>query len=146
MLFELLFCFCLSVFISEILSFDRVFYTRLVLFFLILSTVNIVIITRNLIELPQSLIIGFILSNIPLTVAWFGFRVHLSNSITLTLINLIDKNSLSKASLLELYDVKAHLRNRVEELSKGGYLDENGFLTQTKKSKYVVSLIKFLRL
>ena len=92
------------------------------------------------------MIIGFILSNIPLTVAWFGFRVHLSNSITLTLINLIDKNSLSKASLLELYDVKAHLRNRVEELSKGGYLDENGFLTQTKKSKYVVSLIKFLRL
>jgi len=141
----LLLCFCLAVLISELFSFGRVFYTRLILFIFILFSLNIIFINQNIIYLPRSLLLGYFLSNIPLIVAWFGFRVHLSNSITLVLLSLIGNNSLSKTKLYEMYNVPDHIKSRVAELSKGGYLDNHGFLTQDKKSKLVLLMINFLR-
>lgn len=141
----LLLCFSLTILISELFSFGRVFYTRLLLFIIILFSLNIILINQNIIDLPSSLLLGYFLSNIPIIVAWFGFRVHLSNSITLVLLSIIGNNSLSKAKLYEMYNVPDHIKTRVTELSKGGYLDKQGFLTQNKKSKLVLLMINFLR-
>lgn len=87
------------------------------------------------------------LSVVPLMSAWLGFRIHLSNSITLELAELMaDGRPRTLPQIEEAYDVDAHASRRVEILREGGYLsrDADARLLDTPRTRLVLLLIRVL--
>lgn len=87
------------------------------------------------------------LSGIPLMAAWLGFRIHVSNSITLEMATLLeDGRPRTLGDIEAAYDVDGHTASRVRILQAGGYLapDAEARLTATPKSRAVLLLIRAL--
>lgn len=87
------------------------------------------------------------LSVVPVMAAWLGFRIHLSNSITLELAELMaDGRPRTLPQIEEAYDVDAHASRRVEILREGGYLSRHAdaSLLDTPRTRLVLLLIRVL--
>jgi hypothetical protein len=140
----------LTILTSELLGKGRVLYVRLfsLLLSYVFSAMVVLALAKALSPISYRELIEIALSTLPLLCAWFGFRVHLSNSITLHLLTKLDGSARkSFAQLAAEYDINSHVARRIEELKAGKYLDgtpEEG-LTQSLRTTYVVLLIRFLR-
>ena len=90
---------------------------------------------------------AIVLSGVPIMAAWLGFRIHLSNSITLEMAELLsDGRARTVVEIEEDYDVNGHIARRVEILRKGGYLaaDADAGMIDSIKSRAVLALIRVL--
>jgi len=85
------------------------------------------------------------LSVVPLMAAWLGFRIHLTNSITLEMAGLmVDGRPRTPADLAQAYDVQGHAATRLAILRAGGYLsaDEDERLVDSPRSRAVLLLMR----
>ena len=88
-----------------------------------------------------------VISGVPVMAAWLGFRIHLSNSITLEMAELLaDGRPRTLNQIAEDYDVNGHIARRVDILRKGGYLaaDADAGMIDSIKSRAVLALIRVL--
>ncbi len=88
-----------------------------------------------------------VMSGTPVMAAWLGFRIHLSNSITLEMAELLaDGRPRTLQQIAEDYDVDGHATRRVDILRKGGYLaaDPGAHLIDSPKSRAILLLIRAL--
>jgi hypothetical protein len=82
------------------------------------------------------------LSVVPIIAAWLGFRIHVSNSITLELATLLSPTApTSFRTLAQEYGLEAHADRRINILSEGGYLTAAGNLTNTPKTRMILIVI-----
>jgi len=137
-----------AVLLSEVIGRGKVVYTRMAsLFFTYAMACGIagyLALQRGgtLVDL-----LAIYLSVVPLMAAWLGFRIHLSNSITLELADLLfDGQPRTIAEIDALYDVDAHTKTRVDVLKTGGYLsaDADERLIDTPRSRVVLVMIRVL--
>ena len=139
----------LTILFSELMGRGKVLYTRLFMLSVILVLVSTGLLYYVSTKEPLSIeyAISIFISVIPILAAWFGLRVHLSNSITLNLLTLLENKTLSREKIEQIYDPVDHAGKRVEELRAGGYLsdDPNAGLTNDVKSRFVYKSIIFLR-
>lgn len=87
------------------------------------------------------------LSGVPIMAAWLGFRIHLSNSITLEMAGLLaDGRPRTVPELAADYDVDGHIARRVEILREGGYLasDAEARVIDSPKSRATLLIIRVL--
>jgi len=87
------------------------------------------------------------LSCVPVMGAWLGFRIHVSNSITLELAGLLeDGRPRALREIAEDYDVNGHTARRIEILQADGYLtqDADARVTDTAKSRVILVLTRVL--
>jgi hypothetical protein len=134
--------------LSELIGRGRVVYTRMASLFLAYAVAcgiaGYVAVQRGgtLID-----VLAIYLSTVPLMAAWLGFRIHLSNSITLEMAELLfDGEPRTVAEIDALYDVDAHTKTRVDVLKAGGYLsaDADERLIDTPRSRVVLAMIRVL--
>jgi len=88
------------------------------------------------------------LSGLPFLGAWFGFRVHLSNSITLKLTSLLEtERGKTYLQILEEYDPAGRIEARLENLRMAGLLSSGSDpgLADHRKARLLHRLILFLR-
>jgi len=137
-----------AIVLSETLGRGKVVYTRmlaLVGFYMLCCTVaGYVAMLRGggLAEFGT-----IVLSGVPLMAAWLGFRIHLSNSITLEMAELLaDQRPRILQEIADDYDVDGHITRRVEILRQGGYLaaDADARLIDSPKSRAILLLIRIL--
>lgn len=137
-----------AVLISELLGRGKVVYTRFAGLFIAYAVAcglaGYVAVSRG-----GSMwdVAAIYLSVVPLMAAWLGFRIHLSNSITLEMADLLyDARPRSLAEIDALYDVDAHTASRMNVLRDGGYLaaDEHADLIDTPRSRLVLRMIGVL--
>lgn len=81
---------------------------------------------------------------VPIMGAWLGFRIHLTNSISLELAHLLDRDGeASEAALAAAYDVTEHVRRRVVILQEAGYLGvPGGGLIDSPRNRAVLRLVR----
>ena len=87
------------------------------------------------------------LSVVPIMAAWLGFRIHISNSITLEMAGLLDDGRRRTVKEIEdLYDIDAHAAKRAEVLQAAGYFthDAEQRLVDTPRSRLILALIRTL--
>jgi hypothetical protein len=86
------------------------------------------------------------LSVVPLMAAWLGFRIHLSNSVTLEMLTLLVEAGPQPADrVAATYDPRAHAAHRLEILREAGYLvGPDDRVAATAKGKAVLLLIRVL--
>ena len=133
--------------ISELFSKGSPLYSRLssfiiiyILNILIFSIITYLYYSEYLINL-----FDIISSSVFIILSWFGLRNHLSNSITIALLLLVEKhNGITAHSLEKKYDIKLSTDNRINQLIKAGYFGENLELTPTAKSSLLFKVIKYL--
>jgi hypothetical protein len=92
-------------------------------------------------------VIAVVLSGVPIMAAWLGFRIHISNSITLEMAGLFeDGQTRTLAQVADDYDVEGHAARRVAILREGGYLtpDAAATVTDGPRSRAVLLLIRVL--
>lgn len=90
---------------------------------------------------------AIVFSGVPLMAAWLGFRIHLSNSITLEMAELLsDGRRRTVREIAEDYDVDGHTARRVEILRDGGYLahDAEASVIDSAKSRAILLVIRIL--
>ena len=133
-----------AILVSEMLGRGKVVYTRLMslvaVFFLCCGA-------AGYLAAPSgerlSAFATILLSGVPIMAAWLGFRIHLSNSITLELADLLaDGQARTVDQLAKDYDVDGHIANRVAVLQEGGYLAAGGDLIDSPKSRAILTLIR----
>ena len=81
--------------------------------------------------------------------SWSGLIIHLSNSIVLSLLNLVNKNDIiHDENIFDLYSQDDKYKKRILALINGGYLFERNnqinFNTNFK-NKMILNLILFLK-
>lgn len=137
-----------AILVSELLGRGKVVYTRFAGLFLSYALAcggaGYVIVIRGGSLLDVAAIY---LSVVPLMAAWLGFRIHLSNSITLEMADLLsDGRPRTLSEIDALYDVDAHTVTRVNVLKAGGYLaaDDDADLIDTPRSRFVLRMIAVL--
>jgi hypothetical protein len=86
------------------------------------------------------------LSVIPLMAAWMGFRIHLSNSVTLEMVTLLaDGGPLPAARVIATYDPEGHTARRLQILRDAGYLaGPDDRVASAAKGKAVLLLIRIV--
>lgn len=86
------------------------------------------------------------LSAIPLMAAWLGFRIHLSNSVTLEMVTLLAAiGPQSAEDIIRAYDPHGHTARRLEILRDAGYLTgDDDRVASTAKGRAVLLLIRVL--
>jgi hypothetical protein len=85
------------------------------------------------------------LSVVPLMAAWLGFRIHLSNSVTLEMVTLLDSGPLSAEAFVAAYDPQGHAARRIEVLRNAEYLiGDDDRVAATTKGRAVMLLIRML--
>lgn len=86
------------------------------------------------------------LSLVPLMAAWVGLRIHLSNSVTLEMVTLLDgAGPLSAEALVAAYDPQGHAVRRIEVLRDAAYLiGDDDRVAATTKGRAVLLLIRML--
>jgi hypothetical protein len=137
-----------AIVLSELLGRGKVVYTRmftLVGSYLICSGAAGWLLMRQSGDVADAAAI--VLSGVPLMGAWLGFRIHLSNSITLEMATLLDDGRARTIDEIAAeYDVDGHTRTRVEILRVGGYLaaDADATVTDSAKSRAILRLIRLL--
>ena len=135
-----------AVLVSELLGRGKVVYTRMA--GLILSyAVSCGIAGYAAIARGETIVdaAAIYFSVVPLMAAWLGFRIHLSNSITLEMADLLfDGTPRTIDDIDALYDVDAHTRNRVEVLTTGGYLtaDAEMNVIDSPRSRLVLGIMR----
>ena len=86
------------------------------------------------------------LSTIPMMAAWLGFRIHLSNSVTLEMVTrLEDAGPQSADEMIRAYDPHGHTATRLRILRDAGYLvGPDDYVSDGPKGKAVLRLIRVL--
>ena len=86
------------------------------------------------------------LSVIPFMAAWLGFRIHLSNSVTLEMVTLLEtRGAQSAESMVEAYDPRGHTATRLQILREAGYLvGPDDRTADTAKSRGVLLLMRLV--
>jgi hypothetical protein len=91
--------------------------------------------------------VAIALSVVPIMAAWLGFRIHISNSITLEMAGLLDDGRKRTVHEIEvLYDIDAHASRRADVLQAAGYFtnDTEQRLVDTPRSRMILVLIRTL--
>lgn len=139
----------LTIILSELTSRGKILYTRFINLAVLYMVSTIVILALVSESINFSIWDYFTLSisPIPIILAWIGLRIHLSNSVSLNLLSLLEEGSKSYNQLKEDYNVKKRISDRVDELKTGNYIssDDDEYLVNNLKSKLVLALIRFLR-
>ena len=136
-----------AVVLSEVIGRGRVVYTRmlsLVLAYAISCAGAAMIVMRAGGGWQDGAAIA--LSAIPLMAAWLGFRIHLSNSVTLEMVTLLaETGPQSAADLIRTYDPHGHTARRLQILRDAGYLvGDDDRVAATPKGRAVLLLIRML--
>ena len=136
--------FVVATFISQTVGRNTIFYIRF-FSFLVLNFASFVIL--NIFFDIKYFFISSILY-ISLVFAWAGFIIHISNSIVLSLIDLIgDNKSITKNELFNIYDSEKKYRDRISALIDGNYLfykDDQIKFNNSLKNRSLLKLIIFL--
>lgn len=138
---------CAAVGLSELLGRGRVVYTRflsLVLSYAVSCAVAAFVVMRAGAGPGGGVAIA--LSGIPLMAAWLGFRIHLSNSVTLEMASLLaDIGPQSTEEFVRAYDPQGHAARRLQILRDAGYLiGDDDRLAPTARSRAVLLLMRVL--
>ena len=136
-----------AVLLSELFGRGKVIYTRLfalVIAYLAACAAAAFVVGRYGGGRSDALAIA--LSVIPLMAAWMGFRIHLSNSVTLEMVTLLDEQGpLSAAAMVSTYDPVGHTARRMQILRDAGYLaGVDDRVAATAKGRAVLLLIRIL--
>lgn len=132
-----------AIFVSEVCGRGTVVYTRMFGLFgsyVVCSGVA----SAFLLSQGGSLLdgVGVALSVVPVMAAWLGFRIHISNSITLELATLVSPTQRTPfRALAEEYGLETHVGRRIEVLSEGGYLTPDGNLTDTPRARMILMVM-----
>ncbi len=137
-----------AIFLSETLGHGQVVYTRLLAlvgFYLLCCSGAGYVATRHGGGFAE--FGAIVLSGMPIMAAWLGVRIHLSNSITLEMADLLgDGRPRTLDEIADEYDVDGHTDKRVDVLRQGGYLtaDAEARITDSPKSRAILVLIRVL--
>ena len=135
-----------AVVLSELLGRGTVVYTRLAT----LALAYIACCAAATYGLVHGRVIEFaaiLLSGAPMMAAWLGFRIHVSNSITLEMAQLMaDGKPRTAAALAADYGADEHTATRMAILRQAGYLRSgpDGGLEDTAKSRAILRLMRVL--
>lgn len=136
-----------AIVLSEMLGRGKVIYTRLVTL-VVVYVVSCAIAAYLAIRTGGGSADGLAiaLSVVPLMAAWMGFRIHLSNSVTLEMVTLLDEaGPLSAAAMVSTYDPVGHTARRLQILRDAGYLaGADDHVAGTAKGRAVLLLIRIL--
>lgn len=137
----------LAIALSEIGGRGRVVYTRmlsLVIAYAISCAGAAIAVLRAGGGLSGGVAIA--LSAVPLMAAWLGFRIHLSNSVTLEMVTLLDETGPQAAEeLIRVYDPHGHTATRLQILRDAGYLTgDDDRVASTAKGRALLLLIRIL--
>lgn len=136
-----------AVVLSELAGRGRVVYTRmlsLVIAFAVSCAGAAIVVMRSGGGLGGGVAIA--LSAVPLMAAWLGFRIHLSNSVTLEMVTLLaEAGPQSADELVRVYDPHGHTAKRLQILRDAGYLTgDDDRVAPTAKGRAVLLLIRAL--
>lgn len=136
-----------AIVVSELLGRGRVIYTRV--FALVIAYVGGCLIADAMVDLYGGGVfddVAIPLSVVPFMAAWLGFRIHLSNSVTLEMASLLEqRGAQSSEELIRAYDPKGHTTTRLQILRDAGYLiGEDDDVAPTPKGRAVLALIRLL--
>ena len=137
-----------TVVLSEVLGRGRVIYTRLITVLAVYAVVCgvagwVAVARGGSVEAGAAIT----LSVAPLIAAWLGFRIHLSNSITLEVVDVLATGPARTLQQVAIaYDVDRHTARRVAILQAAGYLKPSpgAGVTDTAKTRAVLLLIRLL--
>tara|TARA_B100000780_G_scaffold278842_1_gene253970 strand:- start:3541 stop:3984 length:444 start_codon:yes stop_codon:yes gene_type:complete len=137
--------FFVSIFLTQFIGKKKIFYTR---FFNFLILNLFLFFSVYLIFDLNFKFINFLFC-LSLIFSWSGLIIHLSNSIVLSLLNLVNKNDkIHVENIFDLYNQDDKYNKRVLALINGGYLFERNnqinFNTNFK-NKMILHLILFLK-
>ena len=137
--------FFVSIFVTQFIGKKKIFYTQ---FFNFLILNLFLFFSVYLIFDLNYKFINFLFC-LSLIFSWSGLIIHLSNSIVLSLLNLINKNDIiHDENIFDLYNQDDKYKKRVLALINGGYLFERNnqinFNTNFK-NKMILHLILFLK-
>ena len=137
--------FFVSIFLTQFIGKKKIFYTR---FFNFLILNLFLFFSVYLIFDLNFKFINFLFC-LSLIFSWSGLIIHLSNSIVLSLLNLVNKNDIIHVeNIFDLYNQDDKYNKRVLALINGGYLFERNnqinFNTNFK-NKMILHLILFLK-
>lgn len=135
----------LAILLSELLGSGKVVYTRLLALvgsFVLACAAAAVAVWR----LGGTVwdVAAIVLSAIPFMAAWLGFRIHLSNSVTLEMVTLLEATGPRRAeAIVEAYDPHGHADRRLQILREAGYLvGANDEVAATTKGRAVLLLMR----
>ncbi len=114
----------LAVLLSELIGRGKVVYTRM-LTLVVSYVVACAAVTALLVFRGGSLLDGLAiaLSAVPFMAAWLGFRIHLSNSVTLEMVTLLEERGpQSTQGMIAAYDPQGHTATRMRILREAQYL------------------------
>ena len=137
-----------AIVLSEVLGRGQVVYTRMLALcgaYALCSVIAGLLVARQGGGLAGFAAIG--LSGVPMMAAWLGFRIHLSNSITLEMAGLLADGRARTLQELEAdYDIDGHTARRMEILRESGYLatDAAAGLIDSAKGRAVLLLIRLV--
>ena len=137
-----------AILLSEILGRGKVVYTRLASLFAA-YVIGCAVFGWLAIARGGTLVdaVAIALSVVPIMAAWLGFRIHISNSITLEMAGLLDDDRKRTVKEIEvLYDIDGHAARRAEILQAAGYFsnDSEQRLVDTPRSRMILVLIRTL--
>jgi hypothetical protein len=137
--------FFVSIFLTQFIGKKKIFYTR---FFNFLILNLFLFFSVYLIFDLNYKFINFLFC-LSLIFSWSGLIIHLSNSIVLSLLNLVNKNDIIHVeNIFDLYNQDDKYKKRVLALINGGYLFERNnqinFNTNFR-NKMILHLILFLK-
>ena len=137
--------FFVSIFVTQFFGKKKIFYIRF-FNFLILNLFSFIFIFL-IFDLNYKLI-NFLFC-LSLIFSWSGLIIHLSNSIVLSLLDLINKNDIiDDESIFDLYNQDDKFNERILTLITGGYLIKKNNQIEFKnnfKNKMILNLIIFLK-
>ena len=137
--------FLISIFITQYIGKKKIFYIRF--FNFLVLNLFLFFLINYLFEL-EYLLINFLLC-LSLIFSWAGFVIHISNSIFLSLLRLINENDISNYNdLFLIYKQEEKFSERINVLINGGYLinkDQNIRFNKNFKNNFLTRLIIFLK-
>jgi len=136
-----------AIVVSEVIGHGRVIYTRMATLFAAYAIACVIadfVVKRFGGSMSDELVIP--LSVVPIMAAWLGFRIHLSNSITLEMVALLEhQGPQSTQDLVRAYDPQKHAETRLPTLREAGYLaGDDDHIPPTAKGRVVLMLIRAL--
>jgi len=90
---------------------------------------------------------AIVLSIVPIMASWLGFRIHISNSITLEMAGFFDQDTpKSYDQLARDYGLDEHADRRIQVLKDGGYLtnDAQADVIDSSKSRLILRIMRVL--
>ena len=137
--------FFVSIFVTQFIGKKKIFYIQ---FFNFLILNLFLFFSVYLIFDLNYKFINFLFC-LSLIFSWSGLIIHLSNSIVLSLLNLVNKNDIiHDENIFDLYSQDDKYKKRILALINGGYLFERNnqinFNTNFK-NKMILNLILFLK-